>query len=70
MERTESSRLMRGARKIFYEYILELRGRMDEPSRPRRGMHVTAGEYYEITDVTVSGVIWIVLSEAGNVSCL
>ena len=45
MERTESSRLMRGAREIFYEYILELRGRMDEPSRSRRGMHVTAGEY-------------------------
>ena len=47
MERTESSRLMRGAREVFYEYILELRGRMDNPSRPRRGMHVTAGEYYE-----------------------
>ena len=29
MERTESSRLMRGAREVFYEYILELRGRMD-----------------------------------------
>ena len=29
MERTESSRSMRGAREVFYEYILELRGRMD-----------------------------------------
>lgn len=36
---------MRGAREVFYEYILELRGRMEKPSRPRRGMHVTAGEY-------------------------
>ena len=52
MERTESSRLMRGAREVFYEYILELRGRMDDPSRPRRGMHVTAGEYY-VTYVTI-----------------
>lgn len=53
MERTESSRLMRGAREIFYEYILELRGRMEKPSRPRRGMHVTAGEYCEITRVMI-----------------
>lgn len=29
MERTESSRLMRGAREVFYEYILELHDRMD-----------------------------------------
>ncbi len=38
---------MRGAREVFYEYILELRGRMDIPSRLRRGMHVIAGEYHE-----------------------
>ena len=37
---------MRGAREVFYEYILELRGRTDEPGRPRRRMHVTAGEYH------------------------
>ena len=55
MERTESSRLMRGAREVFYEYILELRGRMDEPSRPRRGMHVTAGEYCLMTSVIFVG---------------
>lgn len=29
MKRTESSRLMRGAREVFYEYILELYDRMD-----------------------------------------
>ena len=69
MERTESSRLMRGAREVFYEYILELRGRMDDPSRPRRGMHVTAGEYY-IAHVTVKTLLYIVLSEADSVSCL
>ena len=69
MERTESSRLMRGAREVFYEYILELRGRMDDPSRSRRGMHVTAGEYY-ITCVTIKTLLYNVLSEADNVSCL
>ena len=70
MERTESSRLMRGAREVFYEYILELRGRMDKPSRSRRGMHVTAGEYYGIACVIIWRVIFTVLSEADNVSCL
>ena len=70
MERTESSRLMRGAREVVYEYILELRGRTDMLSRPRRGMHVTAGEYCGITFVIVLSVILIVLNEADNASCL
>lgn len=56
MERTESSRLMRGAREVFYEYILELCGRMDDPSRLRRGMHVIAGEYHE--GILILGLFW------------
>lgn len=32
MECTESSRAMRGAQEVFYEYIPELRGRMDRHS--------------------------------------
>ena len=58
---------MRGALEVFYEYILELRGRMDGPSRPRRGMHVTAGEYHDGTLLKRFG---IVLVEADNASCL
>ena len=69
MERTESSRWMRGAREIFYEYILELCGRMDDPSRSRRGMHVIAGEYQEEM-IRIIIYLGIVLIEAGNASCL
>ena len=47
VKRTESSRLMRGAREIFYEYILELRSRMENPSRRRRRKHVIAKEYHD-----------------------
>lgn len=32
MEWTESSRMMRGAQEVFYEYIPELHGRMDSCS--------------------------------------
>lgn len=67
MECTESSRWMRGAQKVFYEYILELHDRMNERSRyfilvgDDGGMHVIAGEYYRQA---------IVLGEISSVSCL
>lgn len=51
MERTENSRLMRGVREVFYEYILEFHGRMDEAKAwvlvgHGGGMHVIAGGYH------------------------
>ena len=46
MEHTESSRQMRGAWGVCYEYILELHDRMDYLVGHDGGMHVTAGEYY------------------------
>ena len=46
MEHTESSRQMRGAWEVYYEYILELHDRMDSLVGHDGGMHVTAGEYY------------------------
>ncbi len=59
---------MRGAREVFYEYILELRGGMDEPSKSRRGMHVIAGEYHD--EALFEMYLRIVLIETGSVSCL
>lgn len=69
MERTESSRLMRGAREVFYEYILELRSRIGNLSRLRRRRHVIAKEYHAEISLYVI-YLEIVLNEADNASCL
>ncbi len=58
---------MRGTREVFYEYILELRGRMDDPSKSRRGMHVIAGEYHD--GILFELYLRVVLIETDNVSC-
>lgn len=71
MECTESSRVMRGAQEVFYEYILELHGRMC------RYLAVLVGHDGECT-LTQESIMrehsgWdsrVVLGEAGSVSCL
>ncbi len=69
MERTESSRLMRGAREVFYEYISELHGRTDDPGRPRR-----MNARYSRRVSRRNRIFWmnfeVVLGEADSVNCL
>lgn len=66
MERTESSRLMRGAREVFYEYILELHDRMD--------ILVGYDVCCTLQQISIIGgfcrIVSIVLHEADNVSYL
>ena len=66
MERTESSRLMRGAREVFYEYILELHDRMDILV----GYDVSCTLQQISIIVGFRGIVSIVLHEADNVSYL
>ncbi len=70
MKCTESSRLMRGAREIFYEYILELYDRMDILVGYDVGC--TLQQMSIILKISHESLLSfrIVLSEADNVNCL
>lgn len=68
MKRTESSRLMRGAREVFYEYILELHDRMD--ILVGHDVSCTLQQRSIIVECFFDKHFRVVLSEADNVSCL